>query len=113
MTRVQETVKLAPGATVFLSGCERLLGQVRPEGTVGVARAFLMAGAGSVVASLWKVNDMATKELMCDFYKKLSRSATWPRRTLGVAEGMRHAMLAGISRGWDPSLWAAFLVYGA
>lgn len=113
MTQVQETVKLAPGATAVLSGCETLLGQVRPEGTVGVARAFLMAGAGSVVASLWKVDDAATKELMCDFYKELYASGARRTSTAGVAEAMQRAMLAGIRRGWDPSKWAAFLVNGA
>ena len=95
MKQVQEKVKLARGATVVLSGCETLLGRVRPEGAVGVARAFLLAGAGSVVASLWKVDDKATMELMCDFYNELHGSEGHGRR-LRAAEAMRRAMLAMI-----------------
>jgi CHAT domain-containing protein len=112
MTQVQEEVKLARGATVVLSGCETLLGRVRPEGSVGVARAFLLAGAGSVVASLWNVDDMATKELMCDFYKELYGSGG-RGRGVRAAEAIRRAMLARIHERKCPSLWAAFLVNGA
>ena len=112
MKLVQEEVKLARGATVVLSGCETLLGRVRPEGAVGVARAFLLAGAGSVVASLWKVDDEATMELMCDFYTELHGSGR-NGRGVRAAEAMRLAMLARIDEQICPSLWAAFLVNGA
>ena len=55
---------------VMLSGCETAVGVLRPyEGLYGLARAFLFAGARSVGASLWQVNDVSTGELMEAFYR--------------------------------------------
>lgn len=57
---------------VILSGCETALGEEQGgEGLLGLARAFQYAGARSVMASLWSVNDQATSELMLRFYKHL------------------------------------------
>jgi CHAT domain-containing protein/Tfp pilus assembly protein PilF len=57
---------------VVLSGCETALGQEQGgEGLLGLTRAFQYAGARSVLASLWSVNDQATSELMIRFYKHL------------------------------------------
>lgn len=61
------------GALVGLSGCQTALGARWPgEGLVGLTRAFQAAGARSVVASLWKVQDHSTAELMSTFYRRLS-----------------------------------------
>ncbi len=54
---------------VVLSACQTALGkEIKGEGVVGIARAFMYAGAPRVVAALWEVNDAATAELMKLFY---------------------------------------------
>src|SRR5262249_9319087 len=69
--------------------CETGLGQTAGgEGVLGLQRAFLTAGARSVVTSLWKVDDAATALLMEEFYKNL-----WEKK-LSKREALRQAQLA-------------------
>jgi CHAT domain-containing protein len=106
---------------VVLSACETALGEEQGgEGLIGLTRAFQFAGARTVVASLWAVNDPATAELMIRFYKYL-------RAGLPKDEALRHAQMELI-RGpielinesgekvlFDasaPYYWAGFQVYG-
>ena len=56
---------------VVLSCCHSGRGEVKSEGVVGIARAFLAAGARSVLASLWAIDDEATMEFMEIFYQHL------------------------------------------
>ena len=57
---------------VALSCCHSVQGKVTPEGVVGIARAFLGAGARSVLVSLWAIDDEATMEFMKSFYRDVS-----------------------------------------
>ncbi len=94
---------------VVLSGCETALGrEVRGEGLVGLTRGFLYAGAARVAASLWRVQDRATAELMGRFYRAMLREGKSP------AAALREAQLAIRSdRRWRaPYYWAAFVLQG-
>ncbi|MBV9081116.1 MAG: CHAT domain-containing protein, partial [Acidobacteriaceae bacterium] len=75
---------------IVLSACQTGLGQeIRGEGLVGLTRGFLYAGASRVLASLWKVDDRATAELMRRFY-----SAMLGPQSLGPAAALRSAQIA-------------------
>ena len=56
---------------VVLSCCHSGRGEIKAEGVVGIARAFMGAGARSVVVSLWAVEDKVTLEFMKCFYQHL------------------------------------------
>jgi CHAT domain-containing protein len=94
---------------VVLSACQTALGkEVSGEGLVGLSRGFIYAGAGSVIASLWKVDDRATTKLMTEFYKGLFEEGLTPSAALRQAKikMWRH------SRYREPFYWAAFVLQG-
>ena len=94
---------------VVLSACETALGQeVRGEGLVGLARAFMYAGAPRVVASLWTVPDVSTSELMTRFYRGMLVENLRP------AAALRKAQLSiwKEHRWARPYYWAAFTLQG-
>lgn len=100
-----ERLGLAP-ATVVLSGCETGLADTGSgDEMVGLVRAFLIAGASRVLASLWPVDDAVTAEFMADFYGALRRGKA-PAAALGEAQ--RSVM----RRHPHPLYWAAFTLYG-
>jgi tetratricopeptide (TPR) repeat protein len=94
---------------VTLSACDTALGQhVTGEGMIGLTRAFFVAGARAVIASLWEVEDTQTARLMDDFYGGL-RSG----RPIDIA--LQQAKVASIRRGGREArafYWAAFVVNG-
>ncbi len=94
---------------VVLSGCRTALGkQVRGEGLIGLTRGFMYAGAKSVMASLWGVEDKATAELMRRFYAGLfgqNQSATAALR-LAQLKMLKNKQWAA------PYFWAAFTMQG-
>jgi CHAT domain-containing protein/tetratricopeptide (TPR) repeat protein len=94
---------------VVLSACSTGLGKdVRGEGLVGLTRGFMYAGSPRVVASLWKVDDQASAELMVHFYRALLEEGLPP------AEALRHskALMWREGRWRSPHFWAAFVLQG-
>jgi CHAT domain-containing protein len=98
-----------PVALVVLSACRTGLGKdVRGEGLIGLTRGFMHAGASSVVASLWKVDDEATAELMKYFYTNMLK------KRLPPAEALREAQntLRQNPQWASPHFWAGFTLQG-
>ena len=94
---------------VVLSGCQTALGrQVRGEGPIGLARAFMYAGVPRVVASLWLVDDLATAELMKRFYRGILVDGKTPAAALRAAQ----RALAADPRWNSPYFWAPFVLQG-
>jgi CHAT domain-containing protein/Tfp pilus assembly protein PilF len=98
-----------PADLVVLSACNTGLGKdVKGEGLVGIVRAFMYAGARRVVASLWKVEDEATAELMKRFYQHMFEGGMAPAAALRAAQtAMRQQ-----KRWRSPYYWAAFVLQG-
>ena len=106
---VERSVRMAGGSTVVLSACNTALGEVAGEGVLGIARAFLAAGAGAVVMSLWSVPDAGTRRLMDATYAALGRGYS-------VQRALRIAMMLVRRHGGPhvtPRAWAGFVVAGA
>ena len=98
-----------PAELIVLSACSTALGkQVKGEGLTGLVRGFLYAGAKRVVASLWKVDDEATGELMRRFYVEMLQTKRSP------AAALRQAQLEmwRQDRWQAPFYWAAFSLQG-
>ena len=98
-----------PADLVVLSACSTALGKdVKGEGLIGLTRGFMHAGAAGVVASLWKVDDEATAELMKHFYTALFRKGLPPAAALRDAQ----LELAKYPRWQSPYYWAGFVIQG-
>ena len=90
---------------VVLSGCETGLGKIASgDEIIGLTRGFLYAGAPSVMASLWKVDDNATSLLMTTFYENLPSA--------GKAEALRKAQLKIMQIKKHPYYWSSFFLVG-
>jgi CHAT domain-containing protein len=99
----------APVNLVVLSACRTALGKdVRGEGLLSLTRGFMYAGASSVVASLWKVDDEATAELMREFYTNMLQKGATPAAALRAAQNSIRQKPAWRS----PYYWAAFTLQG-
>ena len=108
---MHEIIRLRLNADIVtLSACQTGLGNVLSgEGVIGLTRAFLYAGASSVLVSLWNVNDVATAELMKQFYLGLSRG-------FSKDDALRRAklnLIHGHQRSWrHPYYWKPFVLMG-
>ena len=92
---------------VVLSCCHSGRGEIKAEGVVGIARAFMGAGARSVVVSLWAIDDEATLEFMKCFYQHLAEGKP-------ASESLNLAMksLRESDKFCDIKYWAPFLLIG-
>jgi CHAT domain-containing protein len=90
---------------VTLSACETGLGKVaNGDDVIGLTRGFLYAGARSIVASLWEVDDAATEQLMVNFYGNL--------KDHDKREALRLAQIETRAKFPHPMFWAAFQIVG-
>ena len=94
---------------VVLSACQTALGkEARGEGLIGLTRGFMYAGAPRVVASLWRINDRSTAELMRFFYESMFEQKLSPAAALRAAQ-----IKMWQSKEWRfPHYWAAFVIQG-
>jgi CHAT domain-containing protein/Tfp pilus assembly protein PilF len=93
---------------VTLSACDTGLGEVKNgEGVYGLRRAFVLAGAETLVMSLWPVSDRVTRELMTRYYEGLKRGQ-------GRGEALRQMQLDMLKRKerQHPFYWASFIQSG-
>jgi CHAT domain-containing protein len=96
---------------VILSACGSGLGRISGEGVFGLQRGFKKAGVKTLMMSLWKVDDEATRYFMTEFYKY------WLGDGHGVTahtkqEALEHAQaeVQAVSQWSDPEYWAAFVL---
>ena len=91
---------------VVLSACESGLGEaVTGNDVLSLANAFQVAGAESVVSTLWPIRDESTAKLMKYFYEALARGHT-------TAQALADAQRKAIDAGWSPDRWAGFIAHG-
>ena len=89
---------------IYLSACESGRGDYRAgEGIVGIPYALTVAGNKDTVMSLWEVDDTATAEFTAAVFEKLRRGQT----EVGALNNTKREFLKR-----DPSIWAAFVLYG-
>ncbi|XP_078370596.1 uncharacterized protein LOC144654339 isoform X2 [Oculina patagonica] len=101
ISQVQLRAKL-----VVLSCCHSGKGEIKVEGVVGIARAFLASGARSVLVALWALEDSATEQMMRSFYSHLVRGES-------ASESLHEAMKWMRANGFNHvRQWAPFMLIG-
>ena len=106
--RMEEIYKLSLNADmVVLSACQTGKGLLeKGEGVMSLTRPFFIAGARSVIAALWPINDRSTASLMKEFYKLIIKGRS-------SNEALRNAKLKMIRSSWaHPFYWSGFLLQG-
>lgn len=89
---------------VVLSACETAKGDITSDGVFGLQRAFKMAGAQTIIMSLWPVDDNATQLLMIEFYNN------WVGKKQSKREAFKNAQNAVREEYEEPVYWAGFVM---
>ena len=92
---------------VVLSACQSALGDITPEGVYGLQRGFKKAGANTILMSLNKVDDEATKILMVEFYRNLMNGKT---KQQSLRDAQKHLRQVDNGRFDKPEYWASFIM---
>jgi CHAT domain-containing protein len=96
---------------VVLSACETGNGEAKVgDGVYGLRRALVIAGAQSQVMSLWKVDGVATKDLMVDYFTRMTHKQD-PQGRHAALQAAKQAMLKDPQR-QHPYYWAGFIASG-
>lgn len=91
---------------VVLSACKTGTGKIsKGEGVLALPRAFIFAGVPNLVASLWKIHDEKTKNLMVDFYRQILDGKSY-------SEALRLAKIQQIEKGEPPLDWSGIILIG-
>jgi CHAT domain-containing protein/Tfp pilus assembly protein PilF len=90
---------------VSLSACQTGLGQLSSEGILGFSRAFLAAGARSLLMSLWRIDDLASRDWMTAFYEEYASHGNKARALARAMERTRETYP-------EPRYWAGFGLLG-
>ncbi len=103
-------VNKIPAELVVLSGCDTSLGEIsQGEGVMSLSRGFFHAGANTVAATLWNVNDKSTATIMTSFYKNLKKGQS-------KATALHHAKLNYLQTAKPsevaPYYWAPMILMG-
>jgi CHAT domain-containing protein len=101
-----QNLDLENTSLVILSACETSLGYLDAgEGVYGLQRAFRAAGASSVMTSLWKVDDNATKDFMIAFYKQYLKTKDKSAAFVFAQKSIKEKYI-------QPYYWGAFVMVG-
>ncbi len=92
---------------VVLSACQTALGKVESEGVYGLQRGFKKAGANTILMSLDKVDDEATKMLMVEFYKNLMSGKT---KHQSFKDAQKYLRQVDNGKYDKPEYWASFIM---
>ena len=107
LLKLSDISKVKVRAKLVVLSCDHSgRGPIRAEGVVGIARAFLGAGARSVLVALWALEDRATKKLMSRFYENLVRGESASASLHAAMKWMRDHGFTEVSR------WAPFMLIG-
>jgi CHAT domain-containing protein len=103
---------------IVLSGCRTAMGPIMGDGVIGFTRAFLAAGAESVVATMWDVADQTSYEVMKSFYTAwvggADKSRALRQAQLSVIRALRAGTIRvnGVALPESPRLWAGYVLVG-